>query len=118
VKACRGANALGLALEGSTARQLRLFELLNTVEMAVDEGRIGERPQMFSGLQFWRVGREKQEVDVVRHAQTLRAMPAGAIQDEDDLLAGTRTHGLGKCHEFGFKERHAHGRGQVKDRAS
>jgi hypothetical protein len=30
-------------------------------------------------------------VDVVMHPQALRAMPAGAIQQEYDLLAVTRT---------------------------
>ena len=45
-----GANALGLALERGAVSQLRLFELLDAVEMAVVEGRVGERPQMFSRL--------------------------------------------------------------------
>ena len=91
MKAASGANALGLALEGSAACQLRLFELLNAFEMAVDQQRIGERPQMFSGMEFWGIGWQEEQVDVVRHAQALRAMPAGAIQQEYDLLAVTRT---------------------------
>ncbi len=55
--------------------------------MAVDERGIGERPQMLGGLQFGRIGRQEEQVDVVGHAQALRAVPARAIEDEDDLLA-------------------------------
>jgi hypothetical protein len=53
VKARCGATALGLALEGSAARQLRLFELLNAFEVAINQRRVGERPQMLGGLEFW-----------------------------------------------------------------
>jgi len=57
-------------------------------------------------------------VEVVWHTQALRAVPARAIQHEDDLLAGTRANGLGKGSEFGFEKRHIHRRRAVKDRAT
>jgi hypothetical protein len=55
---------------------------------------------------------------MVRHTQTLRAVPARAIQHEHDLLGRTRTHGGGKGGEFRFKGGHAHRGGEVKDGAT
>ena len=42
---------------------------------------------MLCGLQFRRIRRQEEQVDVVRHSQALCAVPAGAIQHEHDLLA-------------------------------
>ena len=55
-----GADLLGVALQLSAARELDIFELLNRGEMAVDQDRVGERPQMLSGLQFGRIRREEE----------------------------------------------------------
>jgi hypothetical protein len=63
----------------NTARCLRVFQLLNRGEVAVDERRIGERPQMLGGLEFLGVRRQNVQVEMVRHVQTLGAMPAGTI---------------------------------------
>ena len=49
--------------------------------MAIDQDGIGERPQMLGGLEFGRIRRQEEQVDMVGHAQALRAVPAGAIQD-------------------------------------
>jgi hypothetical protein len=45
-----GANALGLALERCTVGELRLLELFDTVEMAIDQRRVGERPEVLGWL--------------------------------------------------------------------
>ena len=45
-------------------------------------------------------------------------MPAGAIQDQDDLLGRTRSRLAGKGGQFGLKERDAHAGRQMKERAS
>ena len=55
-----GADLLGVALQLSAARELDVFELLNRGEMAVDQDRVGERPEMLSGLQFGRIRWEKE----------------------------------------------------------
>ena len=86
--------------------------------MAVGERRIGERPQMFRWLEFGRIRRQKEQVDVVRHAQALGAVPAGPIQHEHNLLVGTGSDCLGKGGEFRLEEGHAHRGGQMKDRAA
>ncbi|MGZ3583985.1 MAG: hypothetical protein ACXWP6_15105 [Ktedonobacterales bacterium] len=41
--------------------ELRFFELLNAREMAIDQRRAGEPPQMLSRLHFWRVGRQDEQ---------------------------------------------------------
>lgn len=46
-------------LERNAVLGLRIFEVLDAGEMAVDEWRIGQGPQMFSGLEFGGVGREE-----------------------------------------------------------
>ncbi len=55
-----GADLLGVALQLSAARELDVFELLNRGEMAVDQDRVGERPEMLSGLQFGRIRWEEE----------------------------------------------------------
>jgi hypothetical protein len=64
-KAGGGADEFPLPLEHDTACRLRVFQLLNRDKMAVDERGIGERPQMFRRLQFRRIRRQKQQVDVI-----------------------------------------------------
>ena len=75
------------ALQGDAARGLGVFQLLDAGEMPIDQHGIGERPQMLCRLQLGRVGRQEEQVDMVRHAQALGAVPAGAIQHQHDLLA-------------------------------
>lgn len=98
--------------------ELRLFEVLDAREMAVVEGRVGEWPEVFGWLELWRVGRQEQQVDVVRHTQPLRGVPPRAIQDEHNLLAGTCSRLAGKGGELGFEERNAHARGQMEERSA
>src|SRR5262249_28622956 len=69
VEAGGGANALWLTLEKRAVGQLRVLELLERGEMAVEEWGVGKWPQMLSGLQLRRVGREEEEVDVLWHTQ-------------------------------------------------
>ena len=83
----RGADSLRLPLQRDTASGLGVFELLDGGEMAIHQDGIGERPQMLCGLEFGRIRRQKEQVDVVGHAQALGAVPAGPIQHQHDLLA-------------------------------
>lgn len=57
VEARGRANAVGLPLECSTVGELRLFEVLDRVKVAVDQHSVRQRPKMLSGLQFRRVRR-------------------------------------------------------------
>lgn len=57
MEARRRADAVGLALERSTVGELRIFESFDGSKVAVDERGVGQRPQVFGGLQFRRIGR-------------------------------------------------------------
>jgi hypothetical protein len=50
-----GANALRLALERGAVSELDVLKVLDGLEMAVDERRMGEGPEVFGGLEFWRI---------------------------------------------------------------
>jgi hypothetical protein len=113
-----GAHEITVGLQSDTALRLGVLQLVDGGEMPIHQHSIGEGPEMFGWLQFWRIGWEEEQMEVVWHAQALGAVPARAIQHEDNLLAGTRTNGLGKGSEFGFKEGHAHRRRRMKDCAT
>jgi hypothetical protein len=66
--------------------ELRLYELLDALDVTIDERRVGQRPQMLSWLEFGGVRRQEEQVDVVGRAQALGGMPARAVKDQDDLL--------------------------------
>jgi hypothetical protein len=59
-----GANTLWLALERRALGQLLLFEVLDAREVAVDERRIGERPQVFGWLKLGRTERREEQEDM------------------------------------------------------
>ena len=45
--------------------ELRLFELLDAGEMAIDRGHIGERLEVLSWLQFRHIGRQIEQMHMV-----------------------------------------------------
>jgi hypothetical protein len=72
---------------------------------------------MFRWLQLRRIGGQKVQVDMVRHAQALGAVPARPIQQQDDLLGRTCFHGMGKPGKFRLKQRDADRGRQMQDGA-
>lgn len=54
-------------------------------------------------------------MDVVRNPEANAGMPAGAIEDQYDLLGGTGSHLARELGELDFEEGDAHRGGQVKD---
>jgi hypothetical protein len=82
-----GADQLGLGLPADTALRLCPLQILDAGELAIDEHGIGERPEVLRWLQFRRIRRQEEQMDMVRHAQALCAMPPCTIQHEHDLLA-------------------------------
>lgn len=68
-----GADALGVALQLSAAGELGVFELLKCgekcSEVPIDQDRVGERSEVLGGRQFRGIGRQKQQVHMVGHAQ-------------------------------------------------
>ncbi len=55
---------------------------------------------------------------VLRHAQPQTGMPAGTVEDQDDLFTRTGPHSLRKRCQFCFKERNRDRGGQVEDGAT
>jgi hypothetical protein len=84
----RRAVILRVALQVRAAGELDVLEFLDGDEGAVDQDRVRQWPQVLGGLQFGRIGREKQQVDVVGYAQVDTGVPSRPIQYEDDLLVG------------------------------
>ena len=64
--------------------------------MPIDESGVGYRPQMLSGLQLGRVGRQKEQVNVLGHMQPHAGMPSSTVEDQNNLLGRVRADGTGK----------------------
>ena|SRR5690242_17663828 len=73
--------------------------------------------EMLGGLQLGGVGRQEEQVDVLRHAQLDAGMPTSAVQHEHDLLARAGADLAGKRVQFGLEQRDAHRGGEVEDSA-
>jgi hypothetical protein len=59
---------------------------------------------MLCRLQSGRIRRQEEQVRVVRHTQTLGALPASAIQREHNLLVWRSVDGVGERGELGFEK--------------
>ncbi len=81
-----GADEVGPRLKGDAACGLGVLKVVDGGEMAVGERGVGERPEMLGGLQFGRIRRQEEQVDMLGDAQFAAGVPAGAVQDEHDLL--------------------------------
>lgn len=114
----RGANAFRLTLEDSAARGLGVFEVVDAGEVAVRERGVGQRPEMFGGLDLGRVGGQEEQMHVVGHAQFHAAMPAGAVEDQYNLFARPGAHLACKGGQLDLKERDGDGGRQVEEDAT
>lgn len=72
--------------------------------MAIDQAGVGQRPQVLSRLQFRRVRRQEEQVDVVGDLQLEAGMPAGPIEDQHNLLGRTRPCLAGEFGQLHFKQ--------------
>jgi hypothetical protein len=113
-----GADESALRLEGDTAGSLGVLQLLDGGEMPIHQHSIGERPQMFSGLEFGGIRRQKQQMEVVRHAEALGAVPACPIQYQHNLLLGSSPDLARKRRQFRLEKGNADRGRQVKDGAT
>ena len=103
-------------LKRGAVGELGVFQVLDGSKVLVDEGGIGQRPQVLGRLQFGRVGREKQQVDMVGDSQLdAGGFPAGPIEHEHDLLAGTGSDLARKFRQLHCKQGNADGGRQMED---
>lgn len=113
-----GADEVATALEGDATPGLRLFQLVEIGEVAVDEDGVGEWPEMFGGLKLGGIRRQEEQVDVVGHAQFDARVPASAIQHQHDLLVGSGPRLLGESSELDLEDLDTHIRGEVEKGAT
>jgi hypothetical protein len=93
-----GADAVDLSLQGGAVGQLGVFAVFDAGERPVAKHVVGQRPPMLGRLQLGGVGRQEQHGAVLGHAEVGAGGPAGAVQDEDDLLLGASPDATGKRH--------------------
>ena len=98
MKAGARLDLVAAALQADTACHLDIVQLLEVAEMAVDQWRVGERPQVFRRLHFRRVGRQKGQVNVVRNLQAPAGMPPRTVEDQYEFTVGSSP---GLCGEGG-----------------
>jgi hypothetical protein len=112
------AYQVGSGLQGDAAGGLGVFELVDRGEMAIGERCIGQRPEVFGGLELGRIRRQEEQVDVLRDAHLNAGVPAGAIQDEDDLLGGASTDLARELGQLDREERDGDACRQMNDGAA
>jgi len=62
-------NEVGSCLQGSTTGELRVLQVVDGLEVAIDERGVRELPQVLGRLEFGREGGEEEQVDVVGHPE-------------------------------------------------
>ena len=115
---CRGPDQIAPVAQCDDPRGLDIFQFVDRGEMPVHESGVGERPQMLDRLQFWRVGREEEQMDMLGHAQSQAVVPPGPVQNQDNLFVGTSAHLCSERFELRFKQRNAHAGREMADRAA
>ncbi len=118
VEARGRADQLRVALQLSAAGKLGILQLLDGSEVAVDQAGVGQWPQVLGRLELGRVRRQEEQMDMLGYTQAEARVPAGPVEHEDDLLAGTGPDRVGERGELDFKECNADARCQVEDRAT
>ena len=83
-------------LQDDTALALDLLQFAEIRKDPIDERFVGQRPEPFGGLEFWGIGREKDEMQPVWDDHLPTGMPACTIQDQDHLFVWPRTYGVRK----------------------
>jgi hypothetical protein len=92
-----GADQVRMRLERDTAFGLGVFQVVNAGEMPVGERGVGQWPEMLDWLELRRVGRQKQQMDMVRDAQVDAGVPARPVEDQYNLFVWSRADLTRKC---------------------
>jgi hypothetical protein len=108
-----GPDARGLTLEIGAAGELDVFELLDCGEMPIDQARVGEGPEMLGRLQLGGVWGQEEQMDMLGHPQAHTGMPAGTVEDQDDLFVRASADLPGELGQFHLKERDRDTRGEM-----
>ncbi len=93
------ADDLRLVLQHDAALDLCGLELIERAERLIGDPLVGERPQALTGLQFGRIGRQKEQMDAFGHHEFFAGMPAGLIEDQQDALRRACADSLGELRQ-------------------
>ena len=107
-----------MGLQGDAALGLRVFELVDRGEMPMGERGVGEGPPVLSRLPLGGIRRQAQQMDLLGHAQLGAGMPAGAVEDQHDLLLRPGANLAGEGGQLGREAGDAEGGGQGEARAA
>lgn len=92
------------AQQRDTAFRLRLFQLFDRGEMAVGQHRVGERPEMLGRVELGGVGRQDQQVDVVRHGRVGTGVPPRPIEHQHELFVWPGSRAAGERRQHGGEQ--------------
>ena len=106
----QGADHLRLVLKHYTALDLCLFQVIKGAKGAIGDAFIGQWPQAFTRLQFRGIGRQKEQMDPLRHYEFLAGMPPSSIKHQQDPLGGTGSDRLSKVGKRDGEDLRRHGR--------
>ena len=96
-------------LQEHTVLGLDVFEFIEIVKMAVDQGFIRQGPQMLGRLQLGRIRRQEEQVKSFRDAERLAGMPAGAIEHQHNVFLFASSYSLGEMLQGQGKDVGIHG---------
>ena len=87
-----------IRLIGQSAAALTedLIKIVECSEVLISDGFVSQRPETFSRLDFRRIGRQKHKFPAFGNLQVAGDRPAGLIEYEDDVLAGSDLLGKGR----------------------
>jgi len=101
-------------LQFEAAGELGVLQLLDRSEMPVEQDRVGQRPEMLGRLQLRGIGGQEEQMDMLGHPQAHTAMPAGTVEDQDDLFVRASADLPGERGQFHLKERDRDTRGEME----
>lgn len=102
-------------MEHDAALGLGLFEVIDRGKVPVGERGVGQRPEVFGGLEFGGIRRQEEQVQVLGDAQSGTGVPPRAVEDQHNLLGGTGAHGAGEFGELDLEERDADAGRQMEE---
>lgn len=85
------ADEIGSLLKDAAALGLDCLQGRQIVEPSIGQRLVGERPEMLGRLQFWRVGRQKEQMNALRDGDLLAGVPAGTVEHQQDVFLRSRS---------------------------
>lgn len=113
---CR-ADEVASGLQRDAAGGLGILQVLKGGEVLVGQRRVRQWPQVLGRIELRRVSGQEEQMDVLGDPQLDARMPAGAIEDQHDLLLRPGSHRLREGGQLGLEEGDVDRRGQVEDGA-